>query len=378
MDSTATDEAYRRYREKTVFGSLDGLRCLCIALVLWHHRPMLFAEGADLPRLLTRGFTGVDFFFVLSGFLITTLLLREEEREGRISLAGFYRRRFFRIIPLYFLVVSLTAFLWIGVKGQGVWWPYLPYYYGFLANFLEGDIPLLAPTWSLSVEEQYYLIWPALLLVIPLLRWRAGLVSGLIVVIYATAEGLLPRLPVAETALARIVLPDPAYGAILIGSLAALVLHRPKGFAALWRLLGHRAAPLVLLLALIVAWQVLPEDLRGWPGLVMHLLMAAVLAGLVLREDHVLAPALRWRPVARMGEISYGLYLWHLFGLHVGVEGAKLAGFQGLAAGWVALPIYLAAAVLIAEASFRWFESHFLRLKSKSPQHRGRGLRPSD
>ncbi|MBT8424509.1 MAG: acyltransferase [Silicimonas sp.] len=378
MDSAEPSEAYRRYREKTVFGSLDGLRCLCIALVLWHHRPFLFSDATELPRILSRGFTGVDFFFVLSGFLITTLLLREEDRNGRFSLTGFYRRRFFRIIPLYFLVVTVCAVWWIGVRGQGEWWGYLPYYYGFLANFLDGDIPLLAPTWSLSVEEQYYLIWPALLLLIPMLKWRVPLVTGLIVAIYATAEGFLPWLAVAETARARIVLPDPAYGAILIGSLVALVLHRPKGFGVVWRVLGHRASPLVLMLALMAAWQFLPVDLLGWPGLVMHLLMAGVLTGLVLREDHVLADALRWRPVARVGEISYGLYLWHLFGLHIGFEAAKYLGFQGLVAGWVALPIYLAAAVVIAEISFRWFESYFLRLKSKSPQHGGRGLRPSD
>lgn len=371
-------DAYCHYREKTRFGSLDGLRCLCIGLVLWHHRPMLFAEGTELPRILSRGFTGVDFFFVLSGFLITTLLLREEDREGRFSLVGFYRRRFFRIIPLYFLVVTLCALWWIGMRGQGEWWGYLPYYYGFLANFLDGDIPLLAPTWSLSVEEQYYLVWPALLLLIPAVKWRMPLVTVLIAAIYATAAGILPRLHVAETALARIVLPDPAYGAILIGSLAALILHCPKGFAAVWRILGHRVSPLVLLLALIAAWQFLPEDLLGWPGLVMHLLMVGVLTGLVLREDHVLAPALRWRPVARIGEISYGLYLWHLFGLHIGFEISKILGFQDLAFGWVALPIYLAAAVVISEISFRWFESYFLRLKSKSPRHGGRGLRPSD
>lgn len=374
MTRSDSSEAYQRYRDRRYFGSLDGLRCFCILLVLWHHRPMLFPEGTDLPMILTRGFTGVDFFFVLSGFLITTLLLREEERDGRFSLRGFYRRRILRIIPLYFLVITLCAIWWIGVRGQAEWWPYLPFYYAFLSNFMEVDIPLLAPTWSLSVEEQYYMLWPAALLLIPALRWRLPLVLGLLAVIYASAQGLLPQAQVIRTDIVDIRLPDPAYGAILIGSLMALVLHHPKGFARLWPVLGHPMAPLGLFLALIVAWQALPGILLGWPGLVMHLLMAAVLASIVLREDHVLAPVLRWRPIARLGVISYGLYLWHLIGRHVGVEVASGLGLDGVIAGWVALPIYVLATIVVAEISFRWFESYFLRLKTKSPPPAGDGL----
>lgn len=370
--------AYEAYREKRFFGSLDGLRCLCIFLVLWHHRPVLFPEGTELPMILTRGFTGVDFFFVLSGYLITTLLLREEERDGRFSISGFYKRRLLRIVPLYFLVVTLCALWWIGARGQGEWWAYLPYYYLFLANFLENDIPLLAPTWSLSVEEQYYMIWPALMLLIPALTWRVPLVIAATLLIYAAAGGLLPTAEIFKTSEATIKLPDPAYGAILLGALMALILHHPRGFAVIWQGLGHRATPLVLFVALVVAWQVLPGMLLGWPSLVMHLLMAGILASIVMREDHMLAPVLQFRPFARVGEISYGLYLWHLIGLHIGNEVAGALGFVGTTAGWVALPIYLAASIVIAELSFRWFESYFLRLKNKSPQSGDRGLRVSD
>ena len=91
--------SFASYRETRFFASLDGLRCFCILLVLWHHSPAFVA--LDRPDgILGRGFTGVDFFFVLSGFLITTLLLREEDRDGRFSLRGFYRRRILRIVPV--------------------------------------------------------------------------------------------------------------------------------------------------------------------------------------------------------------------------------------------------------------------------------------
>ncbi|MEE4135728.1 MAG: acyltransferase [Desulforhopalus sp.] len=157
---------YHVYRSIRHFGSLNGLRFFCIFAVLWHHAP-IWTSMQDAPVLLQRGFLGVDFFFVLSGFLITTLLLREEDQNGRFSLKGFYWRRCLRIVPVYFLVVTLLAVYFIGVKGQSEYLELLSFYYLFLSNLLIGDIPILAPTWSLSVEEQYYLVWPLLLLATP-------------------------------------------------------------------------------------------------------------------------------------------------------------------------------------------------------------------
>lgn len=364
--------AHAAYLETRFFGSLDGLRSLCIALVLWHHGTILDVLGAP-PRILTRGFTGVDFFFVLSGFLITTLLVREEARKGRFSLTGFYRRRILRIVPVYFLAVTLAAGWWIGVRGQEQWTAHLPYYYAFLANFLTEDIPLLAPMWSLSVEEQYYMLWPLTLLVLPALRLRAVFLASVLgYAVLVIAFGLLPRPELwPPTGVATFLLPIAAYAPILIGSALALALNSPAGFAALYRLAGHRMAAPAALVALLLAWQFLPQTLLGWPAFVMHAIMALLLAALVLREDNGLARVLRWRPVARVGAISYGLYIWHLVGRHVGVEITARFGLGPVAAGWVAMPLYIAAAIAIAEISFRYYETPFLRLKSR----RGAGLR---
>lgn len=156
-------DAYQRFLGQRYFASLDGVRCLSIGAVLWHHSPA-FDPATESVRLLLRGYLGVDLFFVLSGFLITTLLLREEVRNGRISISGFYRRRALRILPVYFLLVTVLSIYYIWIKGEVQYGPMVPYYYLFLANFLIGDIPLLAPTWSLSVEEQYYLVWPLVIL----------------------------------------------------------------------------------------------------------------------------------------------------------------------------------------------------------------------
>jgi peptidoglycan/LPS O-acetylase OafA/YrhL len=162
-----------------------------------------------------------------------------------------------------------------------------------------------------------------------------------------------------------------SYAAILIGSLTAIALHHPRSFVWIWLVLGRRAMPLVLFGGLVAAWQFLPDVLTGWPNLIMHSLMAAILAALVIREDHLLAPLFQWRPVARMGVISYGIYLWHLIGLDVGNRVATGAGLNGIVAAWVATPVYLVASVIIAEISFRWFESYFLKLKA------GRKPRPA-
>ena len=119
------EQVFERYRAQTFFGSLNGIRFVCIFMVLWHHSP-LSALYLDVNRVFGRGFVGVDFFFVLSGFLITTLLLREERHTGRISLVGFYKRRLLRIVPVYFLVVTAVSAYFVLWKGREELAPLVP------------------------------------------------------------------------------------------------------------------------------------------------------------------------------------------------------------------------------------------------------------
>ena len=233
-------ESYTAFRRRTHFASLDGLRCLCIAMVLWHHAPAYGTLEAPI-LLLRRGFTGVDFFFVLSGFLITTLLLREEARTGRFSLGAFWWRRGLRILPPYFLLVSAVSAYWILVMGQWHLSELVPYYYLFLANFLAEDIPLLSITWSLSVEEQFYLVWPVLMLAtLARARRRAMVLVGLVALNVAAIEGALAPLGIRAVEAGPLVLwlPAATYAPLLIGALAALVLHDRRGFGIARRILG--------------------------------------------------------------------------------------------------------------------------------------------
>jgi peptidoglycan/LPS O-acetylase OafA/YrhL len=165
----------RRY-----FSALDIFRCLAIVAVIWHHTD---AAVAWFPAS-TRGFLGVDLFFVISGFLIATLLLRERDRTGGISLRQFYLRRSLRIFPVYYAMLGGVALFLLFVKpNSSMAQPFfdsLIYQALYLSNFVEITGSLLFFTWSLAAEEQFYLFWP------PVEKWLRGLA--------------LPLLPLAGTA----------------------------------------------------------------------------------------------------------------------------------------------------------------------------------
>lgn len=349
---------FETYRSTRRFANLDGLRFICIALVLWHHANPL---GDSSFNVFGRGFLGVDFFFVLSGFLITTLLLREIDTRGSFSLRNFYLRRIIRIIPVYFFVVTMVGIYYVLVKGQSEYLELWPYYYLFLSNFLTEHIPLLSITWSLSVEEQYYMIWPLILLLLPV-RYLVPFCIMLIGLNVVIISGLLPVSPLSNGPLV-FKLPNATYAPIIMGSLAAVLLHRPKGFTHLASIAGGHYAAGLGLLSMAGLMIVAPEDLRGWPNLLIHLAMTYTLVALVVREKTVLSPVLTLPPVARFGVVSYGIYLYHLIALDI-VTRISMRLFDGINP-WVLLVVYSLVSYLIAELSFRTFEAYFARFRPK-------------
>jgi peptidoglycan/LPS O-acetylase OafA/YrhL len=344
-------EPHARYLATRTFGSLDGLRALSILAVLWHHAPRDPAGSL----VAGRGFLGVDLFFVLSGFLIVTLLLRERRRTGTISLSGFYARRALRIFPPYYLLLAVVAAVgWLkpGV-GSAAIRADLPYAAAYLSNLVPLT-SLLTITWSLAAEEQFYLLIPALER--RLGRWVPWLLPGLWLLAVLPTFGLWPELH----------LPDffrqTTFGPILLGVMLAHLLDHPAGFRAAARLLGLRGAPLVALgLVALLAANPAP-DLSGAPRILIHLAMALLVGACVVAEDHALSPALRWWPLRRIGAVSYGLYLFHMlawFGVN------KAMQRLGLDSPGLFFAAYGLATWLIAEASFRGFESRVLKLKGR-------------
>jgi peptidoglycan/LPS O-acetylase OafA/YrhL len=343
------------YRARQHFANLDGLRFVCIAMVVWHHGIPLDQETA---QIFLRGFLGVDFFFVLSGFLITTLLLRERSEYGDFSLRDFYLRRVLRIFPVYFFVVGSVSTYYVFIDGQTELARLVPFYFLFLSNFLVEHIPNLYITWSLAVEEQYYLVWPLVLLLVRT-QYLIPLSLFLIAINVAGIMGAFGPEPTGN-GIFRIWLPNSTYAPIIMGSLLGLILHSAQGFRVVERLLGGRWVAISGFCLLAITIQLAPSDLRGLPNLVIHTIMVGTLAALVVREDNAALAVLRNPLFARVGAVSYGIYLYHLLVLDV-VN--RIAGRLEIMDQWTILALYSVLSYLVAEISMRTLEAYFRRFR---------------
>ena len=309
---------YDGYRGRKYFPELDGLRALSVLLVITCH--LNYGPAGNWACLA--GFRGVTLFFVLSGFLITTLALREEEARGRLSLAAFYVRRCCRILPLYYLTLAAYCLLVFGLDAGAVqvrpltealpyYVPYLqevPHYFRMLGH---RDFPF-AQSWTLGLEEKFYLIWPF----VAFAAWRGATRSrprGTVGA--ALALGLLPLLltplgPAGRFAAKMLF----SSSSLLAGCVLAFLLHDPRWFARLRRLggAGWTAAALLFLLA---AHAATPWWMR-WPVSdvlnLLYALAATALLACLLLGDGPLQGALRWRPLVFVGRLSYGIYLVHM------------------------------------------------------------------
>ena len=356
-------EGYAAYRARRHFGSLDGIRALAIVAVVWHHShpPALFNGVGE------RGFLGVDMFFVLSGFLIVTLLLRERGRRRDISLKDFYARRSLRIFPLYYGVIALVALMALArPDGETAsnFWSDLPYLLTYTTNWVLAA-GFLEVTWSLAAEEQFYVVWPSL----EKLGRRFSLVVLGVLLVLSQLIALHALDPVLfqwfglgpdEPAFLR----QATFTPILLGVGLAHLLHSPRGFAAARRALGARWASPLLAAALCVFLLFVPRDIQGWPRLGVHLLMVAFLASCVVDEEHGLAPLFRSRPLVRLGVLSYGIYLLHML-VEAGVAKALGKVDPSLTGGPIFFAVLLAGSYLVAELSYRYYEQRFLRMKER-------------
>lgn len=289
-----------------LFSGLDGLRALSVIAVIWQH-----TSGRPGPEISSKGHFGVDLFFAISGVLITTLLLRERDRNGRISLSGFYIRRAGRIFPLYYVVLATYVVLVLATRAgtpEGQYFlqklpAFLTYTSNWFVDLDAGNSVIFYFAWSLATEEQFYLFWPPLLTSILLLRSRRTAHTlaalGLLVIVSQVALASSSSSLLA-TVLGSVALP------ILLGAALAVILHEPTGFAMLRGTLGRRASAPVLGAAVIASLAV------STPEQVTHIFMALLVAAMCMREDSWLHPALRWRPLAWVGVISYGIYLMHM------------------------------------------------------------------
>lgn len=357
-------------QQRRFLPEIQGLRALAVGLVVLFHL---------WPTRMTGGFVGVDVFFVISGYLITSHLRRELDDSGRIKLSSFYARRMRRLLPASLLVLAVT-----GVAAALVLPPQLARAAGrevvastlYVENLwlasravtYSASNDIASPVqhyWSLSTEEQFYAVWPALILLGAWLgrRWLRGrtnlAVVGVLGTITAVSFVHSVVLTAADPAAAYFVTTTRVWE-FAIGAMTSFFLSRwtpTRGFALALRWLG---------LAAIVATAFLISQATPFPGAVA---LAPVLgtAAVIVAGDTGRVDPLRWldtqRPVQWLGDVSYSVYLWHwpLIALVPFVSGHALTWPEKLA--------IMVATGLLAEASRRWVEQPFLtgRLRAARP-----------
>lgn len=334
---------------------LDGLRAAAVASVMAFH----FIPSVD--RYAPLGTMGVRLFFVLSGFLITGILLSWRGQPLAVAAQVFYTRRALRIFPLFYFVLIAAAALNIGPVRDTFGWhaAYLSNFYFYLRGDWHGPVSHL---WSLAVEEQFYLLWPWLILCAPE-RWLRPVVITMIVA--APVSRLV--FPHAMDS----VLPTSCLDSLGLGALLALGAGNLFAFA---KATANKKGlpPPVLALGAVLTAAALSLRYLGFGGpyqvvgldFGVSLLSASVVAGAATGFAGTAGRLLAAAPVRAVGRISYGLYVYHGFTPYL--LGRYVPGFVDMA--WPARALLLTVTTaLIAVVSWHLLEQPFLRLKSNHP-----------
>lgn len=352
---------WNAFTHRSLFGSLDGLRGLSILVVVWHHAARSQFESHSL---LSQGALGVELFFAISGFLITTLLLREKKKIGTISLKHFYIRRTLRIVPLYFTVLAIYVVLVAILEQHSIagrqFWSNLGYYLTYTCNWfvrLGDERVIFYFAWSLATEEQFYLLWP--FMERQLRGYRPVLLMAVVVLIVEIARsgGLSWILSPDSLGLTIVKSIAPP---ICLGVLLAHLLHWEPGFEIFYRIAGHRWSSPVVVVAITICllWGI---D-RPWQMFILHSLLVLLVGACVVREDHVLAPLLTNKMLRSIGVVSYGMYLYHM----LAINAVRMCLYRvGIHAVYVDFVASASMAFAIAWISYNYYESVFLRMKER-------------
>jgi peptidoglycan/LPS O-acetylase OafA/YrhL len=379
-----TQEAAAPPARRVFFPNLNGLRFLAVLLVIFDHvestrLDFALPSFADNPAVGMLGQLGVTLFFVLSGFLITYLLLAEKETLGQIKFGAFYLRRVLRIWPLYYLVVILGLFVLprVGFFHYPGLTPLAQDHlgaktalYAFIlpnaAKELYPAVPYLSQAWSIGVEEQFYIIWPVLIAFSRHYFRNFVLLAGGVYVVGQLAWALTtPQrhvLPINEaTDFIKNFLYFFRIQSMAIGGLFALVLFR--NWTRVLRPLTARPVQ-VALWVLLAVLMVRGQKVSYVTFEMYSVLFGAVVLNLALTESSIFN--LRHRVLDYLGRISYGLYMLHVIALVVGLR----------VASWVCAPttalhhvlmfvVGLAVSIGVSAFSYEYVEKPFLQLKKR-------------
>lgn len=340
-------------RSRSRIPSLDGLRAASIALVLFGHltgtRNFPVTDVSTLIASVAH--LGVRVFFVISGYLITGLLIREHERTGRISLAQFYIRRVFRIFPAYFAALALCAIAmrlgWITMPGKD-----LVHALTYTSNYDPDKVWYIGHTWSLSVEEQFYLLWPLMILILGVAGGARAAV-GFVIVSPILRIALWHSFPGIHDNFGQ---RFEIVGDALATGCALAYLRGP-----LWKLSAYRrflssrwiaCVPLLVAATLILGAHPRLDYAVGYT--IANVGIAVIIDWCVRNPAGYIGRVLNARLVAYIGVLSYSIYIWQQPFLNRG-SASLLASF----------PINIIAAAAAALLSFYLIEQPMLRARRR-------------
>ena len=371
---------------RVYFPNLNSIRFFAALMVILHHVERTKLK-LDLPNIYKTSFVGGIFgqvgiilFFVLSGFLITYLLLEEHRRSSTISIRGFYMRRVLRIWPLYYLIIILGLYILPNIS-----FFYMPNYteyvgdhlaeksvlfltfFSNIAYTLYHKVPFSSQTWSVGVEEQFYLIWPLLML---FAVKRKKVLTTLLSLI-----GVYLAIKIAVVSLYNVDQNNDSFmklwlywdhfsiDCMAIGGISSYLLFYKK--ERILKVLFNRYLQYALYLILAVV------ILRGWAVPWFNkefyaVIFAVLILNLSANPKTVLN--LEYKPLNYLGKVSYGLYMYHNLVIFIVLKLVLPTGwfdFSSTISNTIFHLLCIAGTVLISGLSYKYFEKRFLRFKSK-------------
>ncbi len=364
-------------KQKIYFPNLNGIRFIAAFLVIIHHieqfKSLMFISPnywGTIPFITIIGKLGVILFFVLSGFLITYLLLSEEHTFSTISIRKFYIRRILRIWPLYFFIVFLAFIVLPNIPalvlpnyGKNVVYSHLVgkllLYTIFFPNLLlslYGIVPYASHTWSIGTEEQYYLVWPVFIKYCK--RYRIVFMV-LIVIIYTLFSRFLTShygdlIPFHNLLNGFWI--SFNIDCMAIGAIYAVLLFSKNPY--LKYILNNTLFYIIIVIVLLLM-------IKGVYIPYIHNEFYALLFGLIILNfaaNNRIQISLENKAFNYLGNISYGIYMYHPIGIALSITLCKTLN---LLTNWLVYPFSFLFTILLASISYRYFESYFLSFKHK-------------
>jgi len=364
-------------KQKIYFPNLNGLRFIAALLVIIHHIEQFKSlsnisyNWIEIPFVVIIGKLGVVLFFVLSGFLITYLLLSEEDSFKTISIRKFYIRRILRIWPLYFLIIILAMFVlpeihFFTLPGfekevvQSNFLLKLFLYAVFFPNMVYAFTTVLyaSHTWSIGTEEQFYLVWP---IILKYFRKNRLLLMFTIIFTYLSITKLLGShyfdfLPRKTIIIRYRYWNSFNIDCMAIGGIYAILLFQKSRF--LKYLLNNYLFffTVIAVIILLIKGVYIPK---------LNFEFYSVLFGIIILNfaaNRKIKISLENKVLTYLGTISYGLYMYHPIGI---VMALSMAGAINFTSNWLIYPASLAFTIALAGISYKYYESFFLKFKNR-------------